>query len=46
MKVEHECSKGHWFTAETERKTCPVYSKGKPCTGEVKRVGVGSRKRP
>lgn len=41
---EYECSKGHASGAHSPLLCCPAYVKGKPCAGELKRVGRGSRK--
>jgi len=43
----YECSKGHMIqtnqTLGTDMPQCPVYRKGHPCTGTMKRVGPGAR---
>lgn len=41
---DHVCSNDHVFSWPETTDKCPVYVKGCPCPGEVKRVGPGSRK--
>lgn len=42
--MEWECSRGHKLAANTAIVRCPAVVRGSPCTGELTRVGVGSRK--
>lgn len=38
------CTNGHSAQSDRELDACPVMTRGKPCDGELKRVGRGSRK--
>lgn len=45
-RPEYECSNGHWHSTRATAPPstrCPACVHGKPCDGEVRRVGKGSR---
>lgn len=40
---EYQCSEGHTLGADKPITKCPVYWRGSPCKGELRRFGKGSR---
>lgn len=44
--ADYVCSNGHSISAKEAVDACPVYRKGSPCDGALRRIGPGSRPRP
>jgi len=44
MTYTYRCSNGHEAASPRPLESCPACVKGKPCDGELRRVGPGSRK--
>jgi len=40
---QYECSEGHRLEAESAQTRCAAYHLGSPCSGDLRRVGTGSR---
>lgn len=40
---QYECSSGHRLGADRALTRCPACHHGQPCTGQLRRVGTGSR---
>jgi len=40
---KYDCSRGHEIHASKAVDACPMYRRGQPCDGTLKRFGIGAR---